>query len=66
MENYKRYLTESGHPIRCVSLAMQIESLSNALKDIVERLNGVDAYKIRDIRTIAECALIPYNQQDKE
>lgn len=37
-----------------VSLVRQIELLSNALRDIVERSNGVDAYKIRDIRTIAE------------
>lgn len=39
-----------------VSLVRQIELLSNALRDIVERSNGVDAYKIRDIRTIAEDA----------
>lgn len=39
-----------------VSLVRQIELLSKALRDIVERSNGVDAYKIRDIRTIAEGA----------
>ena len=65
MEDYRRYLTEEGHPQRVVDLARQIDRAEARMRELVEAVEAIDLYFQSGNHIQVERATIPAEEWER-